>query len=276
MKTLILTEEQYRGVLNELSKEEKDRRKFEDFKKWFSRDEKLYRFFERQRPEAFKEMYDMFLVLSRSKHAEKLDIPKDFKDYDKKEVTYEDSDEEMTPQLIFHSEMATHKQLYQKIAMIKRIKKSKPGEDYVKIHDDGKLLIVSPITWEGSCKHGMGSKWCTSMMDNRTYFDKHMANGVLFRFIHKEWFQHCPPFDTKKSKDELSKSLSWPCMHSMVSLYIEFSSEEEKWVDRIDNPMYITGQNYRTFKQQLPEDVMEKVYKHYKEEKDTNINYFTL
>jgi len=51
-----------------------------------------------------------------------------------------------------------------------------------KVYEDDDLLIVSPETYEASCKYGAGTKWCTASM-TRTHWDNYFRKGVKLYYI---------------------------------------------------------------------------------------------
>ena len=59
-------------------------------------------------------------------------------------------------------------------------KEIKAGAD--KVYEDDDLLIVSPETYEASCKYGAGTKWCTASM-TRTHWDNYFRKGVKLYYI---------------------------------------------------------------------------------------------
>lgn len=55
----------------------------------------------------------------------------------------------------------------------------------VKIFEDDRLLIVKPTTYEASCSYGAGTKWCTTMANQPSYFNQYSSNGNLYYLILK-------------------------------------------------------------------------------------------
>jgi len=69
------------------------------------------------------------------------------------------------------------------------MEKFKIGNDeYDKIYEDDKFLLVIPYTHEASCKYGAGTKWCTTGHDEKgqEWFNKHFDSGSLGYFIIKD------------------------------------------------------------------------------------------
>ena len=59
-------------------------------------------------------------------------------------------------------------------------KEIKAGAD--KVYEDDDLLIVSPETYESSCKYGAGTKWCTTSI-NREHWDAYYKKGVKLYYL---------------------------------------------------------------------------------------------
>lgn len=55
----------------------------------------------------------------------------------------------------------------------------------VKIFENDTLLIVKPTTYEASCSYGAGTKWCTTMANQPSYFNQYSSNGNLYYLILK-------------------------------------------------------------------------------------------
>jgi hypothetical protein len=69
------------------------------------------------------------------------------------------------------------------------MEKFKVGTDeYDKIYEDDKFLLVIPYTHEASCKYGANTKWCTTGRDEQgsEWFNKHFESGSLGYFIIKD------------------------------------------------------------------------------------------
>ena len=55
----------------------------------------------------------------------------------------------------------------------------------VKIYEDDKWLVVSPLTHEASCSYGAYSNWCVST-SNSTYYQRYTKEGILVFFLDKK------------------------------------------------------------------------------------------
>ena len=62
-------------------------------------------------------------------------------------------------------------------------KKSFDTSGAKKIYEDKNLLIVRPLTYEASCKYGSGTKWCTTMSYDSSYFDSHTSKDQALYYI---------------------------------------------------------------------------------------------
>ena len=52
-----------------------------------------------------------------------------------------------------------------------------------KLYEDINILIVKPLTYEASCKYGAGTKWCTTMAGQSSYFQSHTADQQALYYI---------------------------------------------------------------------------------------------
>lgn len=56
-----------------------------------------------------------------------------------------------------------------------------------KIYDDGEeWLVIKPLSIEASVNYGYGTKWCTSMNTNNTFFHRYSREGVLLFVINRK------------------------------------------------------------------------------------------
>ena len=58
-----------------------------------------------------------------------------------------------------------------------------------KIYEDSNILIVKPLTYEASCKYGAGTRWCTTMANQPSYFKQYGtgADQALYYIILKKF-----------------------------------------------------------------------------------------
>jgi hypothetical protein len=52
-----------------------------------------------------------------------------------------------------------------------------------KLYEDNNILIVRPLTYEASCKYGAGTKWCTAMSSESSYFKSHTREEQALYYI---------------------------------------------------------------------------------------------
>lgn len=55
-----------------------------------------------------------------------------------------------------------------------------------KLYDSDEWVVLKPLTWKSALKYGAGTKWCTSMENQQTYFDKYTKNGILIYILNKK------------------------------------------------------------------------------------------
>ena len=93
----------------------------------------------------------------------------------------------------------------------------KIDSDANKIYEDGRVLIVRPLSHKASCKYGAGTKWCTTQ-SSPGYFDKYTSgnNQLLYYIIMKD-------FDIKNK-------------FYKIALHIG-PSGEQTWYDALDIAM---------------------------------------
>jgi hypothetical protein len=56
------------------------------------------------------------------------------------------------------------------------------GRDVDRIFENDKVIIISPNTWEASCRYGAGTKWCISG-HVKDHWDNYINHGIKFYFI---------------------------------------------------------------------------------------------
>jgi hypothetical protein len=66
----------------------------------------------------------------------------------------------------------------------KQIEKSAKKE-IDKIFENDTLLVIKPKSFVASCYYGSGTKWCTTMKGNPSYFNQYSSNGNLYYLILK-------------------------------------------------------------------------------------------
>ena len=58
-----------------------------------------------------------------------------------------------------------------------------------KLYEDSNILIVKPLTYEASCKYGSGTRWCTTMANQPSYFKQYTSGDdqALYYVILKKF-----------------------------------------------------------------------------------------
>ena len=85
-----------------------------------------------------------------------------------------------------------------------------------KIFEDKNILIIKPLTHRASCKYGAGTKWCTSMDTQSSYFETHTTgNQGLYYIILKNFDQS----------------------NKFYKIAIHIKPNAETWYDATDTPM---------------------------------------
>jgi hypothetical protein len=70
--------------------------------------------------------------------------------------------------------------------MCKYFEEQKPkNASRVKIYEDDKWLVVSPLTHDASCSYGAHSNWCVST-SNSDYYKRYTKEGILVFFLDKK------------------------------------------------------------------------------------------
>jgi hypothetical protein len=58
--------------------------------------------------------------------------------------------------------------------------------EVIKIVENDEWLIIKPLSHKSSAKYGYGTKWCTAMQDQKSYFEQYTGNGALVYCINKK------------------------------------------------------------------------------------------
>lgn len=70
------------------------------------------------------------------------------------------------------------------LASMKEWTKDLEGE-VIKEYEDEKWLIVRPLTFASSTKYGATTRWCTTYVKEKQYFEKYWRKGILVYYINK-------------------------------------------------------------------------------------------
>jgi len=69
-----------------------------------------------------------------------------------------------------------------KIKLLERETEKEAKKQKSVIYKDDKWLVVSPHTWQASCVFGLGTRWCITMKNTSSYWDRY-SRGSTFFFI---------------------------------------------------------------------------------------------
>ena len=125
----------------------------------------------------------------------------------------------------------------------------KARKEVEKIYDSDTVLIVKPKTHTASCYYGAGTKWCTTMKGNTSYFDNHTKNANLYYIIVKK----------KNVSDRFYK----------IALNIKPGQKliDAEWYDVLDNMLgYGEKDLFLTI---IPQKAIDSIYEDLKQLKDS-------
>jgi len=71
------------------------------------------------------------------------------------------------------------------LASMKEYTKDLEGQ-VVKEYEDENWLAVRPLTFSSSVKYGASTRWCTTYVREKQYFEKYWRKGILVYFINKK------------------------------------------------------------------------------------------
>ena len=111
-------------------------------------------------------------------------------------------------------------------------KKSFDTSGAKKIFEDKNILIVRPLTYEASCKYGSGTRWCTTMVGQPSYFKNHTSEDQALYYIILKNFNR----DNKFYKIAIHKT---PNTETWYDSTDERMSEREKEVFSLGAPKVI-------------------------------------
>ena len=69
--------------------------------------------------------------------------------------------------------------------LLQKEKKKQAKKQSIRLYEDDRWLVISPKSWEASCYYGAGTKWCITMKDNSTYWNRYSRNASFFFIIDK-------------------------------------------------------------------------------------------
>lgn len=115
---------------------------------------------------------------------------------------------------------------------IARIKSEERTTDATKIYEDNDLLVLAANTWEASCKYGAGSKWCTTMKDDPSYWQRHNQTGTEFFWVFKN-----------KPQDDPNHKFSY---------HIKVGGGDPDWCNAVNNCMSTARLPEKSYPKQHP------------------------
>lgn len=71
------------------------------------------------------------------------------------------------------------------LASMKELTKDLEGQ-VIKEYEDEKWVVVRPLTFSASAKYGASTRWCTTYVREKQYFEKYWRKGILVYFINKK------------------------------------------------------------------------------------------
>jgi hypothetical protein len=105
------------------------------------------------------------------------------KDFDRFKPSFEKKDINQYSWYELMSTIENHKQ------KSKSYNKKANTEGAKKLYEDSNILIVKPLTYEASCKYGSGTRWCTTMANQPSYFKQYTSGDdqALYYVILKKF-----------------------------------------------------------------------------------------
>lgn len=123
--------------------------------------------------------------------------------------------------------------------ILKREQKKKAKKQSIRIYEDDRWLVISPKSWQASCYYGAGTKWCVTMKDNSSYWNRYSKNASFFFIIDKTKLQDDPLYKVayrkigRRGKYELWNAPDYEISNSVDGQkYFQELPEEMK--ERID------------------------------------------
>lgn len=76
--------------------------------------------------------------------------------------------------------------------LLQKQEKKQAKKQSIKLYEDDRWLVVSPKSWKASCYYGAGTKWCITMKENPSYWNRYIKNSTFFFIIDKKKKQDDP------------------------------------------------------------------------------------
>ena len=117
---------------------------------------------------------------------------------------------------------------------------------YVMVHSDDEWDVVIPLTHPASCYWGSGTKWCTAVDENPSWFNGYTKDGPIYSFIHKtnsklRYQLHIESQQFKdKADDEVSPMKLFKPYPYLKDVLVDFWKENPKFLQKsTKNPLSI-------------------------------------
>ena len=133
-------------------------------------------------------------------------------------------------------------------------KDSTPKYETVYSDDDG-WLVIKPLNFRASRKYGSNTKWCTTMINNQSYFYEYAHRGVLLYLINSK------------------TDIRWAVMYRQNKLLVnhygpqDIISSELSWWD-------VKDKRRDSYFVNIPDEVMKVTMEHIVNETGSNSYYF--
>jgi hypothetical protein len=143
------------------------------------------------------------------------------------------------------------------------------------LHDNGEWYVIKPLSIEASVNYGYGTKWCTSMRKDNTYFHKYAKDGVLLFVINRKngtkyafysspkeysvWTASDARVDSMETTipfDLLIKIKDWT-NYKVVGPNYDYFDEEDKWKRPKLKTVTISAEVRERLNQQIEEENIE-------------------
>lgn len=107
-----------------------------------------------------------------------------------------------------------------KIASLKQAQKELKSSTHI-VFEDENWLMIKPLTFESSRKYGAGTKWCTTMENNKSYFYRYSISGILIYIFNKDTKVKTAAHIDLREKDEYDNP---------IKLYNEKDVESDSYI----------------------------------------------
>jgi hypothetical protein len=92
--------------------------------------------------------------------------------------TIKDINQHTVNSLMYHTKIVKSK-------LEDKLEKKHAKKEKTVVYEDNRWLVVAPHSWKASCYYGMGTKWCISMRETESYWQKYDKDSTFFFVIDK-------------------------------------------------------------------------------------------